>query len=808
MVVAEHETLIETREHNIDIGETLISVIVTLFNYEGHITSTLDDVAAQTYKCLDLVIVDDCSSDNSAGAARDWIAKNHLRFSSTRLVRHRVNQGLAQSRNTAFALAESEYIFVMDSDNGIYPRAIARLFEALRLSGQDGAYSQLEMFGDQTTVGFADIWDPEHFRAENYIDAMALVTKSAWRTVGGYSYMDVVGWEDFDFWCKFVEARLQCVYVPELLCRYRVHGKSMLRTETTPRRERLCQEMVLRHPWITFTFEGSELQLLPRELEYSRQEFEQLRRSNARQQIQFQKVQVALAQALGRSDALSAQRDEIERPPKPSEKDIVERGNTQALAQLSQLACSPKLLTKSLFRVLWKGERRAVDYWQRRAVAPAASTPVEIRSADREILTRLPFFDRDEYLKVNSDVAHAGMDPLEHYCSSGRAEHRSFISSIGAARVLARYNHCDDAKVRFPYLRTEETAEFFPWAHLRVAVLTASRGNYYMDEIAEHVCHGLTDLGVSAFRNNETFQQLDAIDYAIIIAPHEFFNPDTPEFWKTGLSSQKVSVLNTEQLQTPYFARSLPYILQARKVIDLNYQMAAMFQDAAIDTFFYVAGYVKNSTNYPQSPELPRHPLTEGLPKTVWDYSLDRDDFAGRPIDITFIAKASPLRNEFLARNSTFFASRLCQIVYRQRNQVMPGGSSIMTQMPRVSSAIGRRSKVVLNIHRDAIGYFEWMRIVNQGIWQKAAVVSNPCLAHPIFKAGQHYFEESLSRIPKLLAWLLDTEEGRAEADRVRRAAFETLVQCCPLQASSVALLRFLQRQANCQPHNPILPSG
>src|SRR5262249_34891751 len=59
------------------------------------------------------------------------------------------------------------------------------------------------------------------------------------------------------------------------------------------------------------------------------------------------------------------------KPPKPSEKDILERWNTQALAQLSQLARSPKLLTKSLFRVLGKGERRAVDYWQRRAVPPS-----------------------------------------------------------------------------------------------------------------------------------------------------------------------------------------------------------------------------------------------------------------------------------------------------------------------------------------------------------------------------------------------------------------------------------------------------
>jgi hypothetical protein len=416
-------------------------------------------------------------------------------------------------------------------------------------------------------------------------------------------------------------------------------------------------------------------------------------------------------------------------------------------------------------------------------------------SADKQSLTRLPFFDSDEYLTVNADVARARLDPLKHYRNRGRAECRSFISPLGAARTLACYNHIDDAIMRFPYLDSAWASEA-SLCSLRVAVLTASRGNYYMDEIADHVGNGLIALGVIVIRNNETFRDLGAVDHAIIIAPHEFFL-DAPTFWRTALSSPKVSVLNTEQLQAGNFAKALPHILQARKIIDLNYQLAAMFQDAGLDTLYYLPGYIENSTNYPQFPKLPRHPLTEGLPKAVWDYSLERDEFANRPIDITFLGKASSIRNEFFARNSSFFASRRCQIVYRQGDKPIPAASSLAREMPRVNSAIGRRSKIVLNIHRDAIGSFDWMRMVCQGIWQKAAVVSNSCLAHPIFKPGVHFFEESLSRVPKLLAWLLDTEQGRAEADRVRQAAFETLVQRCPLRASSVALLRFLQGEPN-----------
>ena len=73
-------------------------------------------------------------------------------------------------------------------------------------------------------------------------------------------------------------------------------------------------------------------------------------------------------------------------------------------------------------------------------------------------------------------------------------------------------------------------------------------------------------------------------------------------------------------------------------------------------------------------------------------------------------------------------------------------------------------------------------------------MVTNPCIPNPVFQAGEHYFEESLARIPKLIGWLIDTPEGRAEAERVRTAAFEALVEQCPLKRSSLALMEFLCR--------------
>ena len=226
-----------------------MTVAVSLFNYAPVIGACLDSVAAQTHAQLELVVVDDCSTDGSAQAAKRWLDANAGRFARARLVQPKLNIGLSRARNVAFEAAAAPFVFVLDADNLMTPRAIERLRPALLSSDAGCAYSQLVFFEAGEGIGAADVWSPEHFKTDNYIDAMSLVRKSAWRAVGGYSQLEY-GWEDYDFWCKFVEAGIDGVFVPELLCRYRVHHDSMLRTDTAQQRQRLVRMMMTRHPWL------------------------------------------------------------------------------------------------------------------------------------------------------------------------------------------------------------------------------------------------------------------------------------------------------------------------------------------------------------------------------------------------------------------------------------------------------------------------------------------------------------------------------------------------------------------------------
>ena len=229
--------------------EALVSVVVTLFKYGGYLADCLGSVAAQTHPRLELIVVDDASGDDSAALAQAWLETHRDRFERTELIRHGRNQGLSQARNTAFVAARAEAVFVLDADNTLYPRAVARLLEVMEDTGAGVAYSQLEWFGAERRLGVADVWAPDLFKPANYVDAMALVSKAAWARVGGYRHLDF-GWEDFDLWCGFVEHGIEGVFVPEILCRYRVHPGSMLRTETDPRTLRMAQRLMALHSWL------------------------------------------------------------------------------------------------------------------------------------------------------------------------------------------------------------------------------------------------------------------------------------------------------------------------------------------------------------------------------------------------------------------------------------------------------------------------------------------------------------------------------------------------------------------------------
>jgi glycosyltransferase involved in cell wall biosynthesis len=224
-----------------------VAVIIPLYNYAHTIAEALDSVVGQDIAQVSVVVVNDCSADNGEQRAITFLDRHSARFAEARVVRHHRNQGPSMSRNSGIAHSREPFLFMLDADNRIRPPALSRLLEGLRYSGAAFAYSQLCLFGEQEGIGRGDVWDPSRLAEGNYIDTMSMLRREALLAVGGYAALAEDGQvEDYDLWCRFTERGLRGVFLPELLCEYRVHGSS--RSYTTQNYDTVMAEMSLRHP--------------------------------------------------------------------------------------------------------------------------------------------------------------------------------------------------------------------------------------------------------------------------------------------------------------------------------------------------------------------------------------------------------------------------------------------------------------------------------------------------------------------------------------------------------------------------------
>jgi hypothetical protein len=207
-----------------------VSVVVTVYNYASVIGNAIDSVAASAFDDYELVIVDDASTDRSGDAIREALAR--APWVRAKLITRAYNKGLAQARNLGAENAAGELLFILDADNSIYSHALGRLVEAMDEAPQAAfAYGIIEQFdaeGASSLISYLG-WDARRLRYGNFVDAMAMVRRSALLEVGGYvTDPRLYGWEDFALWCTFADRGWGGVRVPEIVARYRSALHSMI----------------------------------------------------------------------------------------------------------------------------------------------------------------------------------------------------------------------------------------------------------------------------------------------------------------------------------------------------------------------------------------------------------------------------------------------------------------------------------------------------------------------------------------------------------------------------------------------------
>jgi glycosyltransferase involved in cell wall biosynthesis len=193
----------------------LVSIVVTCFNEEPFIAGAIDSAMQQTYRHVEVVVVDDGSTDGSADIVRST-APNATLVSKP-------NGGLSSARNAGLRRASGEYVVFLDGDDRLKPEFVATTIAALQHHPEAAyAYTQLEFFGRECRVTDFPEFSVDRLVEGNYISATSTIR----RTAGGDAWFDEKlrkGWEDWDFFLGLAERGLTGVRVDEPLVLYRKH---------------------------------------------------------------------------------------------------------------------------------------------------------------------------------------------------------------------------------------------------------------------------------------------------------------------------------------------------------------------------------------------------------------------------------------------------------------------------------------------------------------------------------------------------------------------------------------------------------
>ncbi|GAN61802.1 hypothetical protein AA0313_1634 [Acetobacter indonesiensis NRIC 0313] len=391
-------------------------------------------------------------------------------------------------------------------------------------------------------------------------------------------------------------------------------------------------------------------------------------------------------------------------------------------------------------------------------------------------------FDPDYYQDSNKKVSFTGISATRHALLYGIGEGREVLSPRRIAQYLG--NEC---KKELFYKPTKQKKAFS--APKSIGVFYHSDGNSFIQELAELLHAYLTDSGFTATLMTEQTPLSQKPDLCIFCAPHEFFFLAGTEEWRQENIIEQSIMFNTEQPQTLWFTRGLIYILMSAGVMDLCHQNLQAFTDIGLNTFHFDPLVKIEKTRLKQADK--NHPFFRVLPEAAQSGSSPLKNFSNRSIDISFFGNTSLKREKFFSRNAGFLSDYECFLYYRKIDGPLPssGAYDILSRLPRY---VAENSKILLNIHRDDNCFFEWHRIVRQGMAAGAVVITEECFPHPLYKDGEHYLTESPRHMPNLIEWLFHTEDGVQEAARIQRNCFTILTNKTLLKAKHLDLQNYI----------------
>jgi glycosyltransferase involved in cell wall biosynthesis len=198
-----------------------VSIVIPCYNMASYINQAVDSALAQTYFNIEVIVVNDGSTDASLFILQQ--------YGSRIVLVNQKNQGLGTARNRGIAESKGRFILPLDADDWISPDYLAKTVPLMADPQVGVVATDMQYFGLRQdlikTLGFTLAIEMR----SNQIPACSLIRSTAYAQTPGY-VQERITYEDWNLWIDILKLGWKVAYVPEPLFHYRIREASMIST--------------------------------------------------------------------------------------------------------------------------------------------------------------------------------------------------------------------------------------------------------------------------------------------------------------------------------------------------------------------------------------------------------------------------------------------------------------------------------------------------------------------------------------------------------------------------------------------------
>ncbi|MBZ9625181.1 glycosyltransferase family 2 protein [Clostridium sp. FP2] len=201
----------------------IVSVIIPFYNQGYFLEECIESVNKQTYKYIEIIIVNDGSDDENSIKVFEKIK---IKYPNIKIMSIQ-NSGVSTARNTGIMSSTGEYILPLDADDKIESTYIEKCVDVLNRNREvHVVYCIGKCFGFKKGIFVLDDFSKLKMLSENLVFCTALYRKKDFDQTCGYNPNMIYGYEDWDFWISMMELGKKFYRINEILFYYRIKEES------------------------------------------------------------------------------------------------------------------------------------------------------------------------------------------------------------------------------------------------------------------------------------------------------------------------------------------------------------------------------------------------------------------------------------------------------------------------------------------------------------------------------------------------------------------------------------------------------